>query len=796
MSTIGVTSMGTSQGRPDGIPDTKAKDAPVLEEMMQRFSESASYDSDNRSSYIADTEFSASNDQWEENVKVLRGKHRPALTFNRLNGIVKQIIGDYRQSKLAIKVIPSGSGANEDIADIWAGLIRGIEIESNADMVYVNGLECSVRGGFGWFRVLPEYESDDSFNQNLRIRPIHNPLTVYCDTSARLLSRQDARWMGVTEKIPKAELKRLYPKAKLGINGGGFNFELIDDWGDEEQMRIAEYFTKEQKEVRLAAFENGSVVQIDSDDQIKALELIGWKVTKERMSERTMVRWRKCTANEILEERLFKTRYIPLIPVLGEEVNLQGKVALRSTIYYAKDAQRLKNYMQTAAVESVALVSKASWIGTAKHFENLGHIWDKANSMPNARLIYNFDDKAPNGPQRVAPPDQPIGELAMANQNDKEIQYTTGVFDAALGQKSNAISGVAESERQGQSATNTFIPVDNLRKSIEHCGRVIIDWAPEFLDTERTIRTVGIEGDSDFETINKKNYNPLLGVTTVLNDISVGTYDVVIETGPNFASERREAMTNMMKWAQSFPQQAPLVADLILEDIGTPQCEVAAARVKRSLPANITTDPDSPEGQQAAAEAKQQQQQQQQIQTTALQQHQQQEQAKTTAEMSKSQATVVKSQAEVLKARIDAISAISDNQNESQALKISEINDAQRLGQNSQPAQSQAPQTVTAAPTAPAPDTSPILREIAQHLAQTHHINTAQQNKTHELLGNVADTLGKHENALHQIANNQHNGTNAMMANAVATLAKVHAAPTEAVRGKDGKIIGSKKVLT
>lgn len=773
MTTSGVAGTGTPPGRPSGISNDK-KDQAVLTEMLSRFSNAQSYEAENRENYIHDTEFSCSNDQWDENVKVLRGKHRPALTFNRLNGIVKQVIGDYRQNKLAIKVIPSGSGADEEKADILAGIIRGIEIDSNADMVYVNGLECSVRGGFGWFRLLPEYESDESFNQKLMIRPIHNPLTVYCDPAARLLDRSDARWMIVTEKMPKDEFKASYPDASTSITDS-LDSDLTDDWGDDEEIRIAEYFTKEKIKVRLAAFDNGAVVEIDEDEEIETLEQIGWKLVKEREAERTQVRWRKCTASEILEEQLYKTQYIPLIPVIGEEVNLQGKVHLRSLIYYAKDAQRMDNYWKTAATESVALVSKAPWMGTAKHFEGFEDIWDRANSMPVTRLVYNVDSDAPQGPIRVEPPGQPIGEMAMSSMASQDIQYTTGVFDATLGQRSNAVSGIAESERQNQSATNTYIPVDNLRKSIEHCGRIIIDWLPEYYDTERIVRIVGMEGDTDTQTINEQQPNPLLGVTEVLNDITVGKYDVVVEAGPAFASRRREAVDGMLKFAQAMPQEASLISDLLVKNMDWPGADEVAARLKRALPPQITIDPDSPEGKQMAQQAQAQQQQQQQMQQQAMQSHIQIEQGKNQAEMAKSNASVVKSQAEVVKAKADVIEAVHGTK-ETESLDNDRMNAAPQTNANGiQMHIIKSPEDLQR-DSMHSNEMKQALTGLAQHIAASQDMNHQHNAKIHEVLGHLA------------------NGQNAI-ASAIHNQAQIAAAPTEAIRDKGGRMVGSRKIL-
>lgn len=778
MTTAAVSGTGNPPGRPNMAGVGTSKDQDVLYEMRQRFGSAATAEKENREAYVTDTNFSASADMWPEQVKKLRGDNRPTLTFNRLNGVVKQIIGDYRQNKLAIKVLPSGNGATEDVADILAGLLRNIEMESDADSAYTNGLECSARGGFGYFRFITEYEGADSFDQNLIIKPIHNPLTVYFDPAARLITRADARWCFVTEMMPKGEFKKLYPNASDTGFSVADDSESMDDWGGDDndsEIRIAEYYTKEIVKIRLAAFDNGAVIEIDDDAQIEALEQVGWKLTKERDAERTNVRWRKVTGLEVLEERLYKTSYIPVIPVLGEEVNLQGKVRTRSAIYYAKDAQHMYNYWKTAATESVALSAKAPWKVTAKEIEGYEDQWDNVNSMPQPYLVFNPDPEHPQGPERIDPPNQPIGEMAMAGQAGIDIQYTTGVFDANLGQKSNETSGVAIGERQQQGATSTYIFIDNLRKSIEYLGRALIDWIRIVYDTERVVRIIGIEGDSDSETINQKQANPLVGITEILNDITVGKYDVVVETGPAFASRRREAVDGMMKFISALPQLGSLIADLAVKNMDWPGADEIAARLKRALPPQITTDPDSPEGQQMMQQRAQQQQQQQAMQQQAMQSHLQVEGSKVQADMAKSQASVVKSQAEVIKAKADVIEA-THGQKEAEhvdAAKPAAPAPQQHAGFQIQLVKSPEDH---AHEQQSSNDIKQMIGALTQHHIQAQNMNQQQAQQMHELMGHLANS---HAAVAHAINQSNH----------------IAAAPTEAVRDKAGRITGSKKLF-
>lgn len=763
MSLIGT---GNPIGRPSNSGGDKSADddSDILTLMRQRFEHVCSVDSDNRDNYIKNVEISSSANQWDEEVKKRRGANRPALTFNLLNGVVKQIIGDYRQNKLAIKILPSGGPSTEEVADILGGLIRSIEMDSKADHAYTNALECSARGGFGYFRVMSEYEADDVFNQKLLIKPIYNPLTVYFDPSAKRITREDAQYCLVTEMMSKTEFKRLYPNAEeQGWDIIDIDSDNMDEWATDDQIRICEYFIKETVKERLVAFDSGAVVSIDDEKQIEALQQIGWNAVKERQADRTNIKWYKCNGSHILEQRTFKTKYIPIIPVLGEEVNLEGKTLLRSSVFYGIDAQLSYNYERSTAIERSALAAKAPWIVTAKQIEMYRDQWDNANNTPQPYLVHQPDPAMPAGPQRIEPPSPSGADMQNAQTAAQDVQRTTLVFNSQLGAQTNIQSGVGLSEQQSQGATSTFIFPDNLRTGIEHCGRVLIDWIPFIYDTQRVVRTINTEDDIEMQTINQKQQNPLLAVTEVLNDITVGKYDVVVSAGKAFASRRREAVDGMMQFAKVFPQQAPLVADLMIDNMDVPGGEVMAARIKRSLPPQVVNDPDSPEGQQAAAQAQQQQQQQQQL----MQAHIQTDQGKQQAEMAKSQASIIKSQAEVVKAKADTIQAVAETHQQSKEHAM-ELLDNHRMESK--------PEAAAISSTTNGNDSnSQAYQKLAEHMINTHHAHQEQSNKMHELLGHIAQGQQSIGQALQQQN-------------------EIAAAPTEAVRDKTGRIVGSRKV--
>jgi hypothetical protein len=644
----------------------KDDNSDALKKMRDRFSACAEHDSPNRDLWIKNVDMSSSTDQWPEDVVNFRGSGRPRLTINRLNGTCKQIEGDYRQNELAINVLPASYDSDDDTAEILAGIIRHIEQVSNAKAVYLHGIRYASRGGWGWVRILPVYADEGTFEQELRIEAVYNTLTVYCDKKAVKPTREDARFMFVSEMVSKDDHMAEYPDSDLRFTESLEDFDdAFEDWveDDGEMIRRVEYFTKEQIPTRFALFDNGATVEIENDAELEALQAIGWKLTKEKAGKRTQIRWQKCIVNQVLEERVYKMPFIPLVPFLGEEINVKGKITLHSAIAYGIDPQHMLNYWKSTATESVCLMPKAPYALTPKQIQNHEMQWKNVNVNSQPYVLFNPDRDNPTPPARLPMPEQPIGEMAMAGGSERDIAYTTNTFDAQLGAPGQEVSGVALGERQQQGTTGNFLFIDNGKIAIEQVGRIALAFIPLIYDTERVVRVLNLEGKSDTQEINKEIYNPLLGTTEILNDITVGQYQVVVEAGKAFATRRQEATEGMLSWSKAFPQQAPLVADLVIENMDVPGGTQIAERIRRSLPPQIVNDPDSSEGQQAQQQAQAQAQQQQQLQQQLIQGKMQAEQGKNQAAMAKANAEVIRSQAEVVKAKSDVEIAAIDTHN-------------------------------------------------------------------------------------------------------------------------------------
>jgi hypothetical protein len=307
--------------------------------------------------------------------------------------------------------------------------------------------------------------------------------------------------------------------------------------------------------------------------------------------------WYKVTAVDILEKAEIPCRWIPVFPVYGDELDVDGKVIRSGLIRNAKDPSKMYNFWMTAATEEVALRPKTPYIGAEGQFEGHEHEWALANNASFPFLEYKpvaLGGMLAPPPQRQPMADMPIGTLQMAMHANDNIKATTGLFDSSLGARGNASSGKQEIAQQRQGDMANFHYVDNLARTIRHAGRCIIDMIPKLFDTERVVRLLGEDEKVTHAAINKpvppeeQKPDPKTGaIRTVLNDLRVGKYDVTVSTGPSYSTLRQEAADAMIQFGQSWPKLMDLAGDKVVKAMDWPGAEEIAERIERTIPPEV-----------------------------------------------------------------------------------------------------------------------------------------------------------------------------------------------------------------
>jgi hypothetical protein len=606
-------------------------DKDILSDALEAFELAAERENDNRVQGLEDLRFARLAEQWYEADKTQRASEgRPCLTINRLPSFIRQVVNDARQNSPSIIVHPVDSKADPETAEIINGLIRNIEASSDAEVAYDTALEYAVTSSFGYFRINVAYADDDTFDQDICIRRIANPFSVYGDPYSTAHDSSDWNTAFVVDQLPKTAFEKKYKGAdKIDWAGSGYG-QLKDPWLTGEEVQVAEYWCRDESSRQIVALDDGNVLDLKEYQSNKDyfdhfnIAVVGspravksHKVTQYIMS-----------GAEVLDTVEWAGKYIPIIPVYGEEINVEGKRHLRSMVRDAKDPQRMFNYWRTAATELVALAPKAPWIGEAGSFTDPK--WETANTQS-----YSFIEYAKGRPKPERQPFSgvPAGALQEALNASDDMKAIMGLFDASLGAKSNETSGRAILARQREGDVSSFHFIDNLSRSIRHAGRVIIDLIPHVYTTARMQRVLGADSEAQSVPINQPvivqppqpgqpaqapqpipqgtpvddkgmPIDPQLKAMARIFDLTVGKYDVTVETGPSFNTQREEAANQMMELLRVYPQAAPVIGDILAENLDWPGAEEIADRLKQLMQHMLGAAQQQGQGQGGAADPK------------------------------------------------------------------------------------------------------------------------------------------------------------------------------------------------
>jgi len=574
--------------------------------------------SESREDEIDDLKFYAGSPdnrwQWPADVLATRGavqgqtiNARPCLTINKLPQHVRQVTNDQRQNRPSGKVIPADDKADIAVAEIFNGMVRHIEYISDADVAYDTACENQVSYGEGYIRVLTEYCDDNTFDQDIKIGRVRNSFSVYMDPTIQDPCGSDAKWCFITEDISKADYERMYPNSApiTTLQSLGVGDQNLSQWLNEDTIRIADYYYVDYDRATLNLYP-GNITAFAGTPEDKMLKDQFGKPLKFRESDRRRIKYCKINGYEMLEEREWAGKYIPVVRIVGNEFEVDGRLYVSGIVRNAKDAQRMYNYWVSQEAEILALAPKAPFIGYGGQFEGYETQWKTANTTNWPYLEVNPDVTDGSGsilplPQRAQPPMASSGLLQAKAGASEDIKSSTGQYNASLGMSSNERSGKAILARQREGDVGTYHYGDNLARGVRHIVRQIIDLVPKIYDTQRVARIIGEDGETDMVKIDPMQAEPVKKIVNqegiVIDKIynpSVGKYDVVVTTGPGYATKRQEALEAMAQLLQGNPNLWAVAGDLFVKNMDWPGAQEMAKRFAKTIDPKLMQDGDKP----------------------------------------------------------------------------------------------------------------------------------------------------------------------------------------------------------
>jgi len=537
--------------------------------------------SHNRQEWLDDLNFSFGQ-QWSvqmQNTRHLDG--RPWFVVNETDTYIRQVCNQIRQQRPRGVAHGINNQADEKIAQIITGVSRHIDQISDADVAYDTAVNFQVRMGIGYWRLVGEYCGDKSFDQDIKVKPVYNPFTVGFDPHSRSMDGSDQMECMISDMISKEVFRQEYPDA----DESNFTFravgDITGDWIEKDSIRVAEYYKIERQRDILIKTSDGNTFWKNELPDPELLKKVGVKVVGDRESWRKLVKWYKCTAVQTIDSRTLPGIYIPVVPVYGEKVLIEGKERIFGMTRGAKDPQRMINFWNTSTAEIVAMAAKAKWLVGEGQIEGFEKVWEQANVSNYAYLPYKTSDDSGNpmpAPIRIQPEPPPEGAMSVAANAHLNLQRVMGMIDPAQRIAGNA-SGKALNADQQNSDISNFHFYDNFTRGLKHSERIKLSWIRHYYPERRVMRIIGDDGKPDMITINDTQ-----AVGKIENDVTVGEYDVVMETGPGYNSKRQEAYAMMTDLAKAYPPLMQIAGDLLFRNSDMPGADVIADRMAAQNP--------------------------------------------------------------------------------------------------------------------------------------------------------------------------------------------------------------------
>ena len=538
-------------------------------------------------------------DQWDDSPATSQSMDQPELVINLTDAVVTRVENNIRQQRPRGKCHPVGDGADIDIAQTINGIGRHIEVRSEAGVAYDQAAKHAITGGWGYFRLVAEYVADDSFQKDLRILPIRNVFTVFIDPGAIMPNGCDMTWCIISTKMKLTEYRRKYGDEPSVDWNDLTRDQRTRDWQDKEEIRLAEYFRiveKSETLYQLRDAQGKEITRFKSDMPSKeALEAARITVQSTRKSARKRVEWFKLNGLSVVQRELLPGTYIPVFRVEGNATDIDGEILRRGMVKSLQDPQRMVNYGEVAKIKRLGLAPKSPWIAAEGQID--GHPeWNDANTQAYSVLTYKPVAFAGSQGDQLLPP--PIRQAPA--------QIEAGFAEFVQGMRSNLmaiagqphepgqddadgkiISGRALKQRSKMSEQSHFQYYDNLTLAIAQLWRVMLEWIPAvYFEEGRIQRVIGEDSTPKMVTLNEPSQESP-GITKIKNDLSVGRYDVVMDTGPGYESKREEGAETLIELVNSEHMGQKIVqvgSDLVLRSIDHPYMQELADRIVATTP--------------------------------------------------------------------------------------------------------------------------------------------------------------------------------------------------------------------
>jgi hypothetical protein len=561
-----------------------------IRDALDWYDEALSRDQHNRDDYETNQEFLAG-EQWSEKDKQRRGEG--AVVVNKLDTPVVLVVNQVSQALPGPKVERRDGVDDEGVADVYEGILRDIEYVSGASDRYLRQLDYATGGNIGFLRLFVDYLSEDSFDQELRIGDVADPMMAVLDPDAQEPDKSDMKRFILRQPVTFEEYKQRFGRdpeeAHKGFAGTSSQMGqwydlprkslwIAEDWKLEYEkkrlLRVAgkDIFDDDVRSLRMAAAMNGGVIQPEMEETRYVPKVV------QRIIDGT----------DVLEEKPWRGKRIPFFPIVGTERYVKGRRRRKSIVSDARSSQRLYNYVTAQEIldfrnapTSKFLVGAAAMAGHENQYRDV--------TDPDVTILsfneYDEQGRQLNPPlfQRFEPPIQ--NYIIAKQQHEADIQQLTRTPPAALGiAQGSQESGERVKQLQQQSGLANSHAGRGLKLAVQALYREAICCIPKVYSGPQAKRIIGADNKQAIVWINQHlsdnpRPDPKTGRVKAYN-LSEGRYDVVADIGPSYQTQQQETADRLIELSKVVPQLVQNAPDVIvdLQNLG-PKAQEAIDRI-------------------------------------------------------------------------------------------------------------------------------------------------------------------------------------------------------------------------
>lgn len=506
--------------------------------------------------------------QWNDSVlNAYRAQKRPDLTFNQLPQFVYNVLNEQIQNPSEIKISPDSNGASEELSRIMQDMVRKVINDKGGKHARIHAHRDHIVGGAGYMRLITEFEGPHSFKQILRLDPIENCFSVYFDPDGTYPTYRDADYCILFHDMSLQRFREKYPLAKAtsvaGING------TEGEWIQKDSIRVMEYIKVHKKERLLLMFSDGSQAYFDElQAGVTYLPVVG----RRNVEVREVFSYLMTSYEQLRKPKKWVGSFIPIIPIIGEKITVKGETSIKGLLHDALDPQVARNFMQNEQLLAISTSTKSPWLMPEGMMENLEEKWEEANrkvfgAIPFKKWDAEGRDLGEPIRNNTEPPIQAV-QMSI-NSLDLTVQQSMGIYMNALGnQETRDESGRAVLERKKQSKFGNSRFTGELNRALEFLGEQLLEAIPLVYDAPQVMELEGLD---------KKRYRAVLynseshelphqahmlqGIKGIF-DLSQGTHNITVSTGPGYDVQREESQAFFEALAGACPELVPRFADL------------------------------------------------------------------------------------------------------------------------------------------------------------------------------------------------------------------------------------------